>query len=137
MPASYTSGQYFPILVGIQPAEFHRKESTLSPCHIVWTSLLHSALACSPGECISNRDTHLYLSHNNSSVHLTITTKVRRSGVITDGMRSDWRALRDSVLSSPTPAPSLLEWPYQEQCWSGLTASAPVSDVSAPAYTVM
>ena len=42
-------------------------------------------------------------------------------------MRSGWRTPRDSVLSSPTSAPILLEWP--------LTASAPMSDVSAPVYT--
>ena len=35
-----------------------------------------------------------------------------------------------STLSSPTLAPSPLEWPCQEQPWSGLTVSAPVSDVS-------
>ena len=48
---------------------------------------------------ISNRDIHLYPPHNNSSVHLR-TTYVRRSGRITDGRRSGWRTLRDSVLSS-------------------------------------
>ena len=36
--------------------------------------------------------------------------------------------------SSPTTASILLEWTCQEQCGSGLTASVPVSDVSAPAY---
>jgi len=41
----------------------------------------------------------------------------------------------DSALSFPTPAPTLLEWPCQEKCGSGSTASAPVSDVSAPACT--
>ena len=35
----------------------------------------------------------------------------------------------------PTPAPTLSEWPSQEQRGSGLTASAPVSDVSIPACT--
>jgi len=49
-------------------------------------------------------------------------------------MRSGWTTLRDSVLSSLTLAPSLLEWPCQEQCGSGLTTSALVLDVSAP-YT--
>jgi len=57
----------------------------------------------------SNRDTHMYPPHNNSSVHLATTTYVRRSGRITDGMRSGWRTLRDSVLSSPTSAPTLPE----------------------------
>jgi len=61
---------------------------------------------------ISNRDTHLYLPHNNSSVHLKTTTEVRRSGRIADGIRSGWRTLRDSVLSFRTSAPTLLEWPW-------------------------
>ena len=56
--------------------------------------LLHSVLT-------SNRPTHLYPPPHNSSVHLT-TTEMRRSGQVTDGMRSCWRALRDSILSSPT-----------------------------------
>jgi len=44
----------------------------------------------------------LYPLHNNSSAHLTTITEVRRSGRITDGMRKEWRALRDPVLSSST-----------------------------------
>jgi len=67
-------------------------------------------------------------------LHL-ITTLVRRFGRITDRMRGGWRTLPDSALSSPTPAPTLLEWPCQEQPGSGLTASIPVSDISAPACT--
>jgi len=63
---------------------------------------------------ISNPDTHLYLPHDNSSVHLT-TTELQRSGQITDGMRSCWRTLQDLVLSSLTLAPSLLEWSRQKQ----------------------
>ena len=34
----------------------------------------------------------------------------------------------------PALAPTLLEWPCQEQRGSGLTAFAPLSDVSTPAY---
>jgi len=44
---------------------------------------------------------------------------------ITDGMRSGWRTLRNSVLSSPTSAPTILKWPCQEQCRSDFTASEP------------
>ena len=64
-----------------------------------------------------------------------MTTEVRRSALITDGMQSGWTTLRDPVLSSSTSAPTLLEWPCQEEPGSGLTASAPVSDVSTPACT--
>jgi len=83
----------------------------------------------------SNRDIHLCSPHNNSLVQLTITTEMWPSGRITNGMRSGWRTLRDSVLSSPTSAPILLEWPCQEQPGSGLTDSAPLLDFSDPAYT--
>jgi len=79
---------------------------------------------------------HLCPPYDNSSVHLTTTTEVRRSGRTTDGMRSSWRALRDSVLLSLTSAPTLPDWPCQEQRGYGSNAtSAPVLDVVAPAYT--
>ena len=44
---------------------------------------------------------------------------------------------QDSAFSSPNPAPKPPppEWPSQQEPGSGLTASAPVSDVSAPACT--
>ena len=44
------------------------------------------------------------------------------------------RATRLRILI-PRSTPTLLEWPCREQRWSGLSASASVSDVSAPAYT--
>ena len=78
-----------------------------------------------------------YPPHTNSSVHLTTSTEVWRSGRINDGMPCAWRTLRDSILSSPTSAPTLLEWPCLEQRGSGLTSSAQVSDVSTPAYKQM
>jgi len=77
----------------------------------------------------------LYPPHNISSVHLTTTTYVRRSGRITNGMRSGRTTPQDSVFSSPTPAPIPLEWPSQKEPGPGLTASAPVRDVSTPACT--
>jgi len=83
----------------------------------------------------SDRDIHLYLPHNNSSVYLTTTTNLRYTGRITNRMRSGRTTLQNSALSSPTPAPTLSEWPSQEKPGSGLTASAPVPDVSAPACT--
>ena len=67
----------------------------------------------------SNRDTHLCPPHSNSSAHLTTTTYVRRSGRITNGMWSGWTTLRDSLLSSAVPAPTLLKWPFREQCGFG------------------
>ena len=80
-------------LAGIQSAELRRKGATtlsltrrgMEPGH-----LLNSAITCPPSRNhgISNQDTHLYPLHIKSSVHLTATTEVRRSGRITDGMRS-------------------------------------------------
>ena len=83
---------------------------------------------------ISNRDPQLYSQHN-SSVRLTKITEVGRSGWITDAISSGWRTLRDSVLSRPTSERIFLEWPWQEQRGSVLTASAQVSEVSVPACT--
>jgi len=101
------------ILAGIQPAELRRKAATLSlarramePAH-----LLHSALTCPPsGNARNLKSRHPFVSAaNKSSVHLPTTTEVRRTGRITNGRRSGWTTLRDSVLSSPTPAPTFLE----------------------------
>ena len=101
------------ILAGIQSAEHRRKGATTLPLTrrgVEPGHLLHSAITCSPSRNhgISNQDTHLYPLHNKSSVHLTTTTEVRRSGRITDGMRSSRRALRDFVLSSSISALFLL-----------------------------
>jgi len=60
---------------------------------------------------------HLCPPYDNSSVHLTTTTEVRRSGRTTDGMRSSWRALRDSVLLSLTSAPTLPELALSRTAW--------------------
>ena len=54
-------------------------------------------------------------------------TRVWQGHIVdTDGMPSGRTTLQDSAL----PAPTLLEWPFQEQRGFGLTASAPVTDVS-------
>jgi len=60
-------------------------------------------------------------------------TEVQPSGWIADGMRKGSQALRASVLSSTTHPPGM---GHQEQhAGSGSTASAAVSDVSAPVCT--
>ena len=83
---------------------------------------------------LPNRDTHLYSPHNISSVYLTTTTCVRRSGRITSGMRSDWTTPQNIFIPDTGTHPSP-EWPSQEEPGSGSIASAPVSNVSAPAFT--
>ena len=84
----------------------HTVSST--PCHGAWT---FAPLSAHPVHRVqmhgaSNRDTHLYPPHNISSVHLTTTTYVRRSGRITSGTWSGQTTQQGSAFSSPTPAPS-------------------------------
>jgi len=85
MPASYTSGNP-PILAGIQPAELRRNGATLSTLDTCSTQ--RSSVHRVHLHGVSYRDTHLYPPDNNSSVHLTTTTYVRRTGRITIGMQS-------------------------------------------------
>ena len=93
---SPTPADNLPILAGIQPAELRRNAATLSlarraiamePGH-----QLHSALTCPPGANARRlkSDTHLCSPHNNSSVYLTTTIYVRRTGRITNGRQSGW-----------------------------------------------
>jgi len=98
-------------------------------------STQHSSVHQVRMHSVSNRDIHLYSLHNNPSVLLTTILYVQWIEQITNALQSGWRALRDSVLSSLTSAPTLLKLPCQEQRGSSLTTFAPVSVVSAPAYT--
>ena len=96
----------------------------MSTAYAVPWSLDICSTQCSPVHRVGmhdifHRDTQLYPQHNNSSLELTTTTEVWRSGRINDGMRSGWRTLRGSTLSSMTSAPPFLEWPRQEQRGSG------------------
>ena len=93
----------FLFFAGIQPAELRGKRTTLSQAWRAVQSghLLHSALTCPPSvnaRRLKSRHPFVPAPHNNSSVHLTTTTYVRRSGRITDGMRSDCTTPRNSVL---------------------------------------
>jgi len=108
-----TPAYNLPTLAGIQHAELHRNGATLSlarramePGH-----LLHLALT-RPSSAKARRlkSRHPFVpAANISSVHLTLTTYVRRSGRITNGMRSGGTAPQDSTFSSPTPVPTLPE----------------------------
>jgi len=124
-------------------AELRRKGVTLFPARRT-TSLDSCSIQCLPVERvwmqgISNGDTHWAICTRRTTthlVHLRTSKAVRRSVSNTDGMRSDWKTIQYSVFSSPTSVPTLLEWrPCQEQRGWGLTAFAPVSDVSVSAYT--
>ena len=84
---------------------------------------------------VSNRDIHLYPPHNNSSFYRT-TTYVRRSGRIFR-WNAEWlnntTRLRTYIPDTGTHSSGIA---FQEQRAAyRLTASAPVSDVSAPACT--
>jgi len=76
-----TPADNLPILAGIQPAELCCSGATISlgRCAMEPGHLLHSPVHRVLLHGASNRDTHLYLLHSNSSVYLT-TTYVRRSG---------------------------------------------------------
>ena len=131
-----TPADNLPILTGIQPVELRRNGATLSLARSAMEPghLLHSALTrplSANARCLKSR--HPFVPpHNISSVHLATTTYVRRSGQITNGMRSvdNPTRLRIFILDTGTHPP---EWPSQEEPGSDLPASTPVTDVSAPA----
>ena len=81
----------------------------------------------------SKRDTHLYPPHNMSSVY----SNIRAAQWADYQWNAEWTdspiRLRIFIPNTGTHPPP--EWPSQEEPGSGLTTSAPVSDVSAPACT--
>ena len=82
-----TQADNLPILAGIQPAELRRSGATLSLGRRLDTcSTLRSPVHRVQMHGASNLDTHLCPPHSNSSVFLTTTTYVRRSGRIINGM---------------------------------------------------
>ena len=102
----------FPILASIQPAELRCKELHSLACRATEPGHhLHSALTFPLGanarRLKSRRPFILAAEQPIFSFHLTTTTYVRRTGRITNGRRSDWTTFRDTVLSSPTPVPTL------------------------------
>ena len=127
-----------PILASIQSAELRHKVATLSLTRQAMEPgpLLLSGLTCpqSGNELFLKSRQPFAPLQNNSSVHLMTTTEVRRSGRITDGMRSDWRTLRHSVRLSLSLATTRLEWIFYEQRGPCLTAFSPISDLSSPDY---
>jgi len=137
MPASYTSGQ--PSSSRRHPTCWASSQRNHTVQHAVpWRldtcSTQHSLVHPVQTHGVSNRDTHSYPPRNNSLVYLTTTAYVRRSGRITNGMRSG-RTVPQAAFSSPAPANTPPERPSQEEPGSGLTASAAVSGVSAPVCT--
>jgi len=104
-----TPADNLPTLAGMQPAELRRIGATLSlarrarePGHLLHLELTRPSSA----NARRLKSRHPYLPHSNSSVYLTTTTYVRRSGRITNGMQSGRTAPQDSAFSSPIPAPT-------------------------------
>ena len=122
MPAPYTSWQLSnPRRHPTCWASSHWSHTVSSaPCRGDWTS---APLSAHPSSSASNWESHLYLPNNTSSVHLITTTCMWRSVRITNGMRSGQTVTQASALSSPTPSPTPLEWPSQEEPASGLRPS--------------
>ena len=93
-----------------------------SPSHGAWTSDPLSAHLPIGWECRASQiETPICIRRTTTHQSSRTTTEVRCSGRITGGMRSSWTTLRDSVLSSPTSSPILLEWPCQERRGSVIT----------------
>lgn len=80
-------------------------------------SLLLSTVHLVVMRSISNKDTHLYLPHNNSSVYLITYVK----HLVHHRQNAEWleNAMRSHKLI-------LLKWSFQQQHGSSLIASAPV-----------
>ena len=118
MPASYTNGHphRHPTCWALSQRSF----TSLARCAMEPGHLLHSALTAKQLICSSD--------NNVRSVALWVDPRHRHppSFIPDTGTHP---------LSSPTPAPTLLEWPFWEQRGSGLTASAAIPDVSALACT--
>ena len=135
MPASYTSGQ---------PSNPHRHPTcwassrwshTVSStrCHGAWTSAplsTHPPIECkrTAPKIETPICTRRTTSHDNNNI---------REGQWADHQwNAEWTnnptRLRIVITDTSTHPP---EWPSQEEAGSGLTASVPVSDVSAPACT--
>jgi len=132
-----TPADNLPILAGIQPAELRRNGATLSlarramePGH-----LLHLALSCtSSGNARRLKSRHPFVPAPQQLISLSDNNNIRAAQWADHQWNAEWATtLQDPAFSCP--APTLSEWPSQEQPGSGLTASAPVSDLSASACT--
>jgi len=137
MLASYTSGQ--PSNPRRHPTCWASSQwshiVSRMPCHGPG-HLLHSTLT-RPSSANAQRlkSRHPFVPAAQQLISLSDNSNIRAAhcGRITSGTRSGRTTPQDSAFSSLTPAPIPSEWPSQEEPGSGLTTSAPVSNVSAPA----
>ena len=133
IPASYPSGQ--PSDLRRHPtcwdsSQWSHIVSSTPPCHGAWTSApfnTHRSSGCKrTGSQIETPICNLYTATH--QFFLTTTTYVRRTGRITNVMRSGRTTPQDSAFSSPTPAPT--PWsdppkkslgpaqPPPQRCWA-------------------
>ena len=130
MPASYTSGQLSYNRRHPSCWALSQWSYTLSsmPCHGAWTPAplgAHLSTECMEPQIETPICTHrkqLPSSSDNNNNR----GAAQWADHITNRMRSGWTTLRDSILPTPTLAPTFLEWLSQEQRESSFTASAPL-----------
>jgi len=130
-----TPADILSVLAGIQPAELLPKGVTLSlACRTTESGhLLHSTLTRSlGGNARRLKSRHPFVpTAPQPSVHLTATTDVRRSAQIAKWLESTARLCTfTSDIGTRSPIMTL-----PGTMWSSFTATPPVSDVSALAYT--
>ena len=109
-----TPADNLPILADIQPVELRLNGATLSlarramePGHLLHSALTHPLSA----NARRLKSRHPFVPAAQQLINSSDNNiRSARSGRITDGMRSGWTMLPVSVLSSPTPASTLLEW---------------------------
>ena len=128
-----------PILAGIQPAEHRRRGATLSlGCrHGAWTPAplsAHPSIGCSctvpqieTPICARHTTTHQFFWQQQHTFDAVGRSSIER-GVGGQPHKTLHFNSRHRYIHT-------LEWPFQEELGSGSTASAPVSEVSAPACT--
>jgi len=134
MPACYTSGQSScPHRHPTCWASSQRSHTvSITPCRGAWTSALLTAHLSIEWECTASQIETPFVP---APQQLISSDDNNRSAALLADHRwnaESWRALRDSVLSSPCHPPGMAL--PKEQRGSGSIASAPVSHVSAPAY---
>ena len=128
-----------PILAGIQPAEIRRSGAILSLARraIERGHLFHSALTCtSSADARRLKSRHPFAPAAQQLISSSDSNHIRVVQWADHQWNPEWAdnptRLRIFIPDTRTNLSSP-EWPSQEEPGSGLTASAPVSDVSIPA----
>jgi len=138
-PASYTSRQSsYPRWHPTRWASLQRIHTFSSmPCHGTWTYAPLSYHLHTEWECTSCQ-LETPISMPRTTTYLFDWRQPQRRGALV-GSPMEYGVVGEHYATphfpSLTSAPTHLEWLCKEQRGSGITPSAPVSDVSTPAYT--